>query len=116
MLVTIEELRSRVENDRPVLIAELQALTGRYGTEEARAWGQFSRHAEHDFSRSIISAAAPLLQWQGPPCSRVSVACFGFVVRRRFARRPRSETHCRDPGAKGLDHAGRPTRTVRRLD
>ena len=31
MLVTIEEFRSRVEADCPGLIADLQALTGRYG-------------------------------------------------------------------------------------
>jgi hypothetical protein len=38
MLVTIEEFRSRVNSDCHGLIAELQALTGRYGTDEARAW------------------------------------------------------------------------------
>ena len=38
MLVTIEQFRSRVENDRAGLIADLQALTGRYGSEEAHAW------------------------------------------------------------------------------
>jgi uncharacterized protein len=38
MLITIGQLRSRVENDCASLIAELQALTGRYGTEEAYAW------------------------------------------------------------------------------
>jgi hypothetical protein len=38
MLVTIEEFRSRVDSDCQGLIADLQALTGRYGTNEARAW------------------------------------------------------------------------------
>ncbi len=38
MLITIEQLRSRVENDCPGLVADLQSITGRYGTEEAHAW------------------------------------------------------------------------------
>ena len=38
MLVTIGEFRSRVDSDCPGLIADLQAITGRYGTEEALAW------------------------------------------------------------------------------
>jgi len=38
MLVTIEEFRSRVDRDCSGLIADLQALTGRHGTEEAKAW------------------------------------------------------------------------------
>jgi DUF2075 family protein len=38
MLITVERFRRRVEVDCPGLIDELQALTGRYGTEEAQAW------------------------------------------------------------------------------
>jgi hypothetical protein len=38
MLVTVEELRSRVETDCAGLVEDLQALTGRYGSEEAHAW------------------------------------------------------------------------------
>src|SRR6516162_5371213 len=38
MLVTIEEFRARVNSDCHGLVADLQALTGRYGTNEARAW------------------------------------------------------------------------------
>ena len=39
MLITIEQFRSRVEGDCAGLVADLQALTGRYGSEEAKAWG-----------------------------------------------------------------------------
>lgn len=38
MLITVERFRTRVEDDCPGLVAELQALTGRYGPEEAQAW------------------------------------------------------------------------------
>src|SRR5512135_1818857 len=38
MLMTVEIFRDRVESDRKGLIADLQYLTGRYGTEEATAW------------------------------------------------------------------------------
>jgi len=38
MLITISELRSRVENEIEVLVADLQALTQRYTFEEAQAW------------------------------------------------------------------------------
>lgn len=38
MLITIEEFRSRIEGDRQGLVADLQALTGRYGSAEAHAW------------------------------------------------------------------------------
>jgi DUF2075 family protein len=38
MLVTIEEFRSRIETDSAGLVEDLQALTGRYGSEEAHAW------------------------------------------------------------------------------
>ena len=38
MLVTIEEFRSRIETDCAGLVEDLQALTGRYGSEEAHAW------------------------------------------------------------------------------
>lgn len=38
MLMTVETFRHRVENDCKGLITDLQALTGRYGTEEAHAW------------------------------------------------------------------------------
>jgi uncharacterized protein len=38
MLITVEGLRTRVEDDCLGLVAELQALTGRYGAEEAQAW------------------------------------------------------------------------------
>jgi len=47
MLITVERFRIRVEDDCPGLVAELQALTGRYGAEEAQAWqsslGRLSR-------------------------------------------------------------------------
>ena len=39
MLITIEQFRSRVEGDCAGLVADLQTLTGRYGSEEAKAWG-----------------------------------------------------------------------------
>ena len=38
MLITVEELRHRVEDDCPELVADLQAVTGRYGSDEAHAW------------------------------------------------------------------------------
>ena len=38
MLLTVSEFREAVESDRPSLIAELQALTGRSGEEEREAW------------------------------------------------------------------------------
>jgi uncharacterized protein len=38
MLITVETFRNRVDNDCKTLIADLQELTGRYGTEEAHAW------------------------------------------------------------------------------
>jgi len=38
MLITIEQFRSRVEGDCAGLVADLQTLTGRYGSEEAKAW------------------------------------------------------------------------------
>ena len=47
MLITVGRFRTRVEDDCPGLVAELQALTGRYGLEEAQAWqnslGRLSR-------------------------------------------------------------------------
>jgi hypothetical protein len=38
MLITIEQFRTRIETDCPGLVADLQELTGRYGSEEAHAW------------------------------------------------------------------------------
>lgn len=38
MLITVGQFRSRVERDCHGLIADLQALTGRYGSDEAHAW------------------------------------------------------------------------------
>src|SRR5690348_9959296 len=38
MLIRIDEFRQRVASDCDSLIADLQQLTGRYGSEEARAW------------------------------------------------------------------------------
>jgi DUF2075 family protein len=38
MLITVEEFRWRIESDLQQLVAELQELTGRYGTNEAMAW------------------------------------------------------------------------------
>ena len=38
MLITIEQLRERILSDCIGLIEDLQALTGRYGSEEAHAW------------------------------------------------------------------------------
>lgn len=38
MLITIEQFRNRIEADLPGLIAELQAVTGRFGDEEESAW------------------------------------------------------------------------------
>jgi uncharacterized protein len=38
MLLTVSEFRDAVESDRPALIDELQAITGRGGDEEREAW------------------------------------------------------------------------------
>ena len=38
MLTTVDQFRDRVHRDSQGLIAELQMLTGRYGSEEAAAW------------------------------------------------------------------------------
>ncbi len=38
MLITIEQLRNRVQSDCKGLVSDLQELTGRYGSEEAHAW------------------------------------------------------------------------------
>src|SRR4051812_23523251 len=38
MLITVEQLRERIRSDCSGLITDLQALTGRYGSEEAHAW------------------------------------------------------------------------------
>lgn len=38
MLITIDEFRHRVDNDRATLVSDLQELTGRYGSDEAAAW------------------------------------------------------------------------------
>ena len=38
MLMTIETFRHRIKDDCKGLVADLQTLTGRYGTEEASAW------------------------------------------------------------------------------
>jgi uncharacterized protein len=47
MLITVERFRIWVEDDPAGLVAELQALTGRHGPEEAQAWqnslGRLSR-------------------------------------------------------------------------
>lgn len=40
MLITIEEFRARVVGDVRGLVANLQEITGRYGEEEATAWGR----------------------------------------------------------------------------
>jgi hypothetical protein len=44
MLISIEEFRNRIHTDCKALIADLQELTGRYGSEEAYAW-------EHSLSK-----------------------------------------------------------------
>src|SRR5688500_15785395 len=49
MLMTVESFRHRVENDCKGLIADLQALTGRYGTEEADAWESSLGKLSHIF-------------------------------------------------------------------
>ena len=38
MLTTVGELRTRIANDTNALIVELQERTGRFGSEEAKAW------------------------------------------------------------------------------
>ena len=38
MLITIEQLRNRVQSDCKGLVSDLQELTGRSGSEEAHAW------------------------------------------------------------------------------
>jgi uncharacterized protein len=38
MLITVEHFRTRIQDDCPGLVEELQAITGRYGAEEADAW------------------------------------------------------------------------------
>jgi DUF2075 family protein len=47
MLITVERFRTRIQDDCPGLVEELQAITGRYGVEEAQAWqnslGRLSR-------------------------------------------------------------------------
>ncbi len=47
MLTTIGTFRDRIQQDRVGLIGELQEITGRYGSDEARAWdrslGELSR-------------------------------------------------------------------------
>jgi len=55
MLVTIEQFRSRVENDCAGLVADLQALTGRAGLEEAQAW-------QNSLTRLSLLFAAPSFQ------------------------------------------------------
>jgi len=40
MLITVEDLRQRVRSDLPALVSQLQESTGRYGTDEAYAWGE----------------------------------------------------------------------------
>ena len=49
MLITIDQLRSRVEHELPALVADLQALTGRYGSEEADAWQRSLKRMSHVF-------------------------------------------------------------------
>jgi hypothetical protein len=55
MLITIEEFRRRVAADKPGLISRLQEETGRYGSEEARAW-------ENSFSKLSRAFQAPSFQ------------------------------------------------------
>src|SRR5262245_36306278 len=49
MLMTIETFRQRVATDCKGLIADLQELTGRYGTEEAHAWESSLGKLSHIF-------------------------------------------------------------------
>jgi len=38
MIIEVKEFRQRVAKDLPTLVGELQAVTGRYGDEEAESW------------------------------------------------------------------------------
>src|SRR5712671_1608909 len=49
MLTTIEQFRNRVSHDSSGLIADLQLLTGRYGSEEASAWDRSLKQMSHVF-------------------------------------------------------------------
>jgi len=55
MLTTIEEFRRRVANDSAGLVLRLQEETGRYGSEEARAW-------ESSFTKLSRAFQAPSFQ------------------------------------------------------
>jgi hypothetical protein len=55
MLITIEEFRRRVAKNASDLITRLQEETGRYGSEEARAW-------ENSFSKLSRAFQAPSFQ------------------------------------------------------
>lgn len=55
MLVTIDQFRQRIATDISGVVAELQELTGRYGTEEAHAW-------ESSLTKLSSAFAAPSFQ------------------------------------------------------
>jgi len=50
MLITIEDFRSRITSDADGLVRDLQALTGRYGGNEAQAWRNSLRELSTAFS------------------------------------------------------------------
>jgi DUF2075 family protein len=52
VLIRIDEFRNRVANDCDGLIADLQILTGRYGSEEAEAWKSSLNKLSQAFARS----------------------------------------------------------------
>jgi uncharacterized protein len=56
MLITIEEFQSRVDRDLHALIAELQAETGRFGNDEAHAWGSSLRTLSRAFEAPSFSS------------------------------------------------------------
>ena len=49
MLIRIDEFRNRVATDCNQLVADLQELTGRYGSEEAQAWKSSLGKLSHVF-------------------------------------------------------------------
>lgn len=55
MLTTIGQFQTRVERDFAGLISDLQSLTGRYGSEEAKAWGRSLRQMSRIFRAESFS-------------------------------------------------------------
>lgn len=56
MIITVNDFKERVSSDMPTLVNELQAVTGRYGDEEAKSWQDSLPRLSRAFSASSFNS------------------------------------------------------------